>query len=270
MNNMAHVTRLANADDSYLIRIDADPEELGLQPVHETPVVTVTPLNTSSTTPMITGTVSDGTMQVTVADQTYAEDDGHLAVSGTDWQLQIPETDALDEGTYDVAASATSEAGVVGSDGTTDELIVDATSPIVTVNPLTTSDPTPSVTGTVSDGSLSVTVNNQTYSPGDGNLILVGTDWTLNIPAVDTLPLGTYDVSASATDAAGNVGTDTTTGELVIEAEESGAEGEALDLLWSDDRFLEDVQQTTLQDLYTSEDAYAHAVDLILGSNRSV
>ena len=269
MNNAAYIKRLANADDSHLLRIDAGPEQLGLQPVHETPVVTVTPLITNSTTPMITGTVSDGTLQVTVADQTYAEDDGHLAVSGAAWSLQIPETDALDEGTYNVTASATNEAGVVGSDGTTDELIVDTTAPTVTVNSLTTSNPTPAITGTVSDGSLSVTVNDQTYSPGDGNLILVGTNWTLSIPAADTLPLGTYDVSASSTDAAGNVGTDATTGELVIEAEESGGEGEAIDLLWSDDRFLEDVQQTALQDLPTSDDAYAHAVDLILASNRS-
>jgi cyclophilin family peptidyl-prolyl cis-trans isomerase len=269
MNNAAYVKRLANADESHLIRIDVGPEQLGLQPVHETPVVTVTPLITNSTTPMITGTVSDGTLQVTVADQIYAEDDGHLAVSGAAWSLQIPETDGLDEGTYNVTASATNEAGVVGSDGTTDELIIDTTAPTVTVNSLTTSNPTPAITGTVSDGSLSVTVNNQTYSPGDGNLVVVGTNWTLNIPAAHTLPAGTYNVSASSTDAAGNVGTDTTTGELVIEAEESGGEGEAIDLLWSEDRFLEDVQQTALQDLPTSDDAYAHAVDLILGSSQS-
>ena len=51
---------------------------------------------------------------------------------------------------------------------------------------------------------------------GDGNLSVNGTSWTLQIPGGDALPLGTYNVAASATDVAGNVGSDATANELVI------------------------------------------------------
>ena len=84
---------------------------------------------------------------------------------------------ALADGTYDVSVSATDAVGNVGSDASVDELVVDTTAPVVTVNGLSTADNTPQLTGTVSDptATVEVTVNGATYTAtnnGDGT-------WTL-------------------------------------------------------------------------------------------
>ena len=65
---------------------------------------------------------------------------------------------------------------------------------------------------------LMVTVNGVGYTEGDGNLTDNGDNtWTLTIPEGNALPDGTYDVIATATDAAGNSSTDATTDELIID-----------------------------------------------------
>ncbi|MAZ27364.1 MAG: hypothetical protein CL868_09855, partial [Cytophagaceae bacterium] len=101
----------------------------------------------------------------------------------------------------------------------TAEYTVDVTAPTIpTVDFLTTTDTTPTLTGTAeSDDMLSVTVNGVTYTEGDGNLFDNGDDtWTLNIPDEDEMEDGTYDVVAEATDTAGNVSVDVTIDELTI------------------------------------------------------
>lgn len=212
----SYVKLLGDASGSKLLRIDASPEQAGLKPASSVaPVVSVVAQTTNDTTPVITGSVSSGTLQVVVNNRTYTAGDGNLSVNGTKWTLQIPSAHALSAGTFNVAASATNSAGT-GSDTTSSELIVDRTAPTVTVNSLTTDDTTPAITGTVSDGVLSVVVNNRTYTAGDGNLTVSGTNWSLQIPAAHALAAGTYNVAASASDAAGNVGSDATTNELVV------------------------------------------------------
>jgi CSLREA domain-containing protein len=109
--------------------------------------------------------------------------------------------------------------GAAGSLGANKTLVIDTTAPLVTVASLTTSDPTPMITGTVSDGTLQVAVNGRTYTAGDGRLTVSGMNWTLQIPDSDALVPGTYNVAASATDAAGNTGGDATTNELQIAAQ---------------------------------------------------
>ena len=81
------------------------------------------------------------------------------------------------DATYDVAISATDPAGNVGTDATTNELTVDTTAPVVTVDTLLTNDNTPALTGTVNDPDavIEVTVDGSTYGAvnnGDGT-------WTL-------------------------------------------------------------------------------------------
>jgi hypothetical protein len=87
---------------------------------------------------------------------------------------------------------------------------------VVTVDPLTTTDLTPRLTGTSDDAStvVRVTVAGNTYraaNNGDGTWMLA--DDTIS-PA---LAVGTHNVVVTATDLAGNVGTDGTTDELKIE-----------------------------------------------------
>jgi hypothetical protein len=88
----------------------------------------------------------------------------------------------------------------------------DTVAPTATVNPLTTNDTTPTVTGTVDEAgaAVTVTVGGQTVAA-----TVTGTTFSATLPAA--LAEGTYTVTATATDAAGNVGTATATDALVID-----------------------------------------------------
>ena len=98
------------------------------------PTVTVNALTTNNNKPTLTGTVSDAApssglcrrVTVVVGGQTLT-----ATVTGTTWSVAVPA--ALADGTYDVQVTATDNAGNVGSDTTTNELIVDTVSPAVTV-----------------------------------------------------------------------------------------------------------------------------------------
>jgi hypothetical protein len=124
---------------------------------------------------------------------------------------------SLAAGTHQVKAIQTDVAGHVSAASAALNITIDTTPPAVTVNSLMTNEATPAITGTVSDGALAVVVNSKTYTAGDGNLTVNGTDWTLQIPAGDALGEGTYPVTASSTDLAGNTGTDGTTNELIVD-----------------------------------------------------
>ncbi|WP_379953269.1 Ig-like domain-containing protein [Dokdonia sp. R78006] len=184
---------------------------------------TVTPQTTNDTTPLITGTAdSDDELTVIVNGVTYLETGADLTDNGDDtWSLQIPDGSELPDGTYDVEVSVEDTVGNTASDTTTDELIIDATAPTTPmVDPQTTNDTTPLITGTAdSDDELTVIVNGVTYSETDANLTDNGDDtWSLQIPDGSELPDGTYDVEVSVEDTVGNTASDTTTDELVIDA----------------------------------------------------
>jgi len=93
----------------------------------------------------------------------------------------------------------------------------DIVAPAITVDPLTTGNPSPPLSGTVDDpdASVEITVDGNTYAAsnnGDGT-------WTL--PAGTITPaLGpdSYNVAASATDPSGNIGSDGTAGELTVDS----------------------------------------------------
>ncbi len=146
-----------------------------------------------------------------------SENEVFLIAEGTEsWIVDFPNDNLPSDGEYAVHARATDLAGNMETSPTA-AFTYDATPPAVTVASLTTNETTPAITGTVSDGTFQVVVNGHTYTPGDGSLSVSGTDWTLAILAENALPEGTYEVAASATDAAGNMGTDGTTNELVID-----------------------------------------------------
>ena len=196
---------------------DATTDELTIDTIAPT-VPTVDPLVTNDNTPTITGTADSADDLVVVVDGvTYTEGDGNLTDDGDNtWTLVIPTP--LADGTYDVMATATDAAGNSSSDATTDELTIDIMGPTVpTVDPLVTNDNTPTITGTAdSADDLVVVVDGATYTEGDGNLTDNGDNtWTLVIPT--PLADGTYDVMATATDAAGNSSSDATTDELTID-----------------------------------------------------
>ncbi len=192
---------------------------------------TVVNQTTNDTTPTISGSyvASDaaGGFSVFVNGVSYNLGDGHLSASGNTWTLVIPVANTLNNGTYDVIATATDAAGNSISDGTNNELIIDTSAPTApTVVKQTTTDTTPTITGTYdaadASGGLSVTVNGVTYTLGDGSLTASGNDWSLSIPAGNTLSDGTYDVTATVTDNVGNTISDTSSNELVIGIDTDG------------------------------------------------
>ena len=181
---------------------------------------TVVPQNTNDTTPTVTGTATLGegeTLAVTINGTTYTTANGLSVdpVAGT-WSVTLPTTP---EGTYPVTATVTDAAGNTSTDTTTDELVIDTTAPAApTVVSQTTNESTPTVTGTVTLGAgetLAVTIDGVTYTTANG-LTINGTTWSVTLP---TTPDGTYPVTATVTDAAGNSTSDTTTGELIIETD---------------------------------------------------
>jgi len=193
---------------------DATDAELTIDTI--APTVTIESQVTIDSTPALSGTVDDpdAIVQVLVNGVTYdATNNG----DGT-WTLADDViADAIPDGTYDVAVTATDLAGNVGTDDTADELTIDSTAPIITVDATITSDTTPEIMGAVSenDATIQVLINGITYDAtnnGDGS-------WTLADDTIaPALADGTYDIAATATDSAGNVGTDDTTDELVIDA----------------------------------------------------
>ena len=179
------------------------------------PTVAIDPLVTNDRTPELTGTVSDptATIEVQVGGNTYSatnNQDGTWTL--VDGAISTP----LNELVYDVIVTATNTVGNSATDDTVDELTIDITAPNVTINQLTTSDQTPSLTGTVNDATalVEVTVAGNTYvavNNGDST-------WTLPNNAINPpLADGDYNVLVTATDPAGNQGSDSGTGVLTID-----------------------------------------------------
>lgn len=95
-------------------------------------------------------------------------------------------------------------------------ITTDFIAPIVAITPTFTSDRTPGLSGTVNDNDavISLTIDGNTYSPTNN---MDGT-WTLADDIVPTLADNTtFSVTVTATDLAGNIGTDATNGEVKID-----------------------------------------------------
>lgn len=97
---------------------------------------------------------------------------------------------------------------------------IDNIAPVLTVNPLSTTDRTPPLGGTVgasgvdADGLVTITVNGQSNT-----VAATGNDWSLPDNTLVSLNDGIYDVEAVAFDIAGNLGSDATTNELKVDSQ---------------------------------------------------
>ncbi|WP_079752797.1 Ig-like domain-containing protein, partial [Acinetobacter baumannii] len=146
----------------------------------------------------ITGTAEPGST-VTV---TYPDGSTASVVAGPDGTWTVPNPGLTDGDT--VTAVTEDPAGNTSGPATA---VVDAVAPTVALDDVLTSDSTPAITGTVSDPTATVVVNvDGTDYPavnnGDGT-------WTLADNTLPTLADGPHTITVTATDAAGNVGTDT-------------------------------------------------------------
>ncbi len=197
----------------------------------------------------ITGTTDaqpGQTVTVTLNGQTYQ---GIVQSDGT-WSVTVPaaNVDALADGNATVTASVNDVAGNPSS--VSRVALVDATPPGVTINPVATDNVinTPehaqaqiisgTVTGAQAGDIVTVTLNNVNYT----TVVDASGNWSLGVPAsvVSGLADGSYPVSVSVTDRAGNtgsqsltvtvdtaapvIGINTIAGDDVINASEKGAD----------------------------------------------
>lgn len=175
------------------------------------PTVGVDTLATNDTTPQLTGTVDEpATITVSVGGGTYAANynsDGTWTLP--DNQIHPP----LAPGVYDVSVHAVDAAGNASDKVFSGALTIDMTAPAVSIDPLTTNQRRPTLTGTVDDPAAAVTarigsmVLGAAVHNGDGT-------WTLT--SVVDVPDGTHTVTAIARDPAGN--TAEASAQLVLDA----------------------------------------------------
>jgi 6-phosphogluconolactonase (cycloisomerase 2 family)/methionine-rich copper-binding protein CopC len=173
-------------------------------------------LSTRDRKPNITGTVNDPTAQVsvTVNGVTY---NGFNLGNGY-WSLpSISFSSNLSDGLYSVTARATRASGMIAVDGTNNELTIDNTAPQISINNLSTTNTTPTMSGTVNDpnAKIIITVNGHKFTASNEK----NGNWTLN-GSVYTQPLadGSYDILATATNDNQNIGQDSSTNELTIDS----------------------------------------------------
>ncbi|MFV5452429.1 Ig-like domain-containing protein, partial [Acinetobacter baumannii] len=130
------------------------------------------------------------------------------STAGT-WTVSVPgsELTADADKTIDAKVTFTDAAGNSSTVSDTQTYTLDTTAPTVVLEDVSTNDNTPALTGTVSDPSATVvvTIDGVDYpavNNGDGT-------WTLADNTLPTLADGPHTVTVTATDAAGNKGTDT-------------------------------------------------------------
>ena len=168
-------------------------------------------------------------LRVTLGGQSYTlGSDAALTANGEAWSLQPAAK--LPAGTYDVIVEAVDAFGNVSADASKDELVIAAETAPPTPPPAGVTPPTvmvldtqmarPTITGTWAEGvakSLKVAVAGTSYVFGTNEeLTSSAGQWSLKLPS--PLKDGIYDVAAETADAAGNIVTDTTTNELVVDA----------------------------------------------------
>ncbi|WP_336944587.1 Ig-like domain-containing protein, partial [Acinetobacter modestus] len=167
------------------------------------PVVALNDEITNDATPELTGTINDPNASIVV----NVNGVDYVATNNGDgtWTLADNSLAALAEGSYTITVTATDLAGNVGTDIGT--ITIDLTVPVVTLTDLSTNDQTPALSGTIDDptATVVVNVNGTDYTAtnnGDGT-------WTLADNTLPSLPEANYPITVTATDTAGNVGTDT-------------------------------------------------------------
>ena len=154
---------------------------------------------------------------------------GQVTMNGAaSWYFQ---DSGLNDGNHTYTLRVTDLAGNF-TDSNDFVLKVDTSIPTTTVsiNPQTTTDTTPILSGQVSaeltNGEyVVITVNNKTYTSESGGAVVVDPDnntWYLQLPDGDALSVKNYDVTAQVKSSAGNGNTaGLTTGSLVVGSEES-------------------------------------------------
>ncbi len=162
------------------------------------PTVTA-PALTNDNTPTITGTAEAGTTVTLLSGTTVLG----TAVAGANGTYTFTPTTPLPDATYVLRATATDAAGNVSGASAATSVRVDTIAPAVpafTSAGGTTTDNTPTLTGTAEAGAT-VTILNDTAVLGTA---VAGSNGTFSFTPTTPLPDGPLSLTARATDAAGN------------------------------------------------------------------
>ncbi|UQY35587.1 Ig-like domain-containing protein [Pseudomonas fulva] len=180
------------------------------------PAITVdAPAVTNDTTPTITGTTDaplGSTVTLTITQGSTVITVTTPVLAGGTYTVDVPQ--ALAEGPYTVGAQVNDPAGNTGS--ATDSGAIDTTAPAITVDaPAITNDTTPTITGTTDatvGSTITLTITQGTTVLTTTATVVAGGTYSTNVPA--GLVEGSYSVSATVTDAAGNTGSATDSGAI--------------------------------------------------------
>jgi|GEM_PF-3648565 len=195
-------------------------------PPTATAITSVTPNPTNGTTVTFSVTFNEPVQQFNDTNDLVITKTGSVAhagvtIAGGPAVYTVSLTGVTGEGTVKLAVRVTSPGDVkdlagnaLWSSVTSADVRIDRTNPSVTVASLITKDPTPTLSGTVSDNvgvaGVTVVVAGHSYAA-----VVAGGAWTADV--TDPLPDGTHDVQATAADTAGNTAVDATADELVID-----------------------------------------------------
>ena len=139
---------------------------------------------------------------------------GFILKSGNRYTY-VRTVDATDlEGNRGITVSGSDVAGNTFTTSFENGVVIDKTAPTVSIVPQITGDTTPDMVGSAADvtGVTSVTV---TINGDPCDVIVSGGTWRAT--ALQPLAPGVYEIVATAVDGAGNVGTDTSSGELTVD-----------------------------------------------------
>ena len=173
---------------------------------------TVDAITASSATPQVTGTANLGegeVLTVEIDGVIYSEANGNLDID-PDGNFSLTIQDPLDEGTHQVVATVTDDAGNTTTDATVDEIFIDTIAPAVTIDQLVTG-PDTVVSGTAE---ADLPASSLAFFDANGDPIAgtVSLDADGNYTFIPDAPLADgAEVEVRQTDLAGNEGTDTAT-----------------------------------------------------------
>lgn len=183
---------------------------------------TVTPFRGTAAPQKLTGTWAEGdAVSLTV---TFGADAHALGTSSAlssdgkgNWSLGLPSP--LAPGRYDVTVETADRAGNASRIVSPGAVEIATPMAAPTVNPVSGNNPHPPISGTVDPNrtkKLTVTLGSKAYEQGRDAALATPQPghWQLT---VEPLSDGTYDVHVAATDEYGNVVTDTTSNEVVVD-----------------------------------------------------
>ncbi|MED5512288.1 MAG: Ig-like domain-containing protein, partial [Pseudomonadota bacterium] len=188
------------------------------------PTISVDPLSDSAdVTPLISG-VANGVATGTLVNLEITDSAGNVqtatAIVQADGSWSVEPSVAIAEGEFTVVATVQDTAGNQGSDTATGN--IDTTAPSVFIDPQNiTNDTTPVFSGQ-SSGVPAGTEVRLTVTDSAGNIqtliAITSADGSWSVAATEVLAEGNYTIEAEVSDAAGNTGTDSATGEIDITA----------------------------------------------------